>query len=532
MATGQRQPIYARPFFLLLLALLGIGVCCIVFPFVHAMVFGTFIAVVMQPVHAWIVRNVCPPFRKHRDGKWRRAIRNLYLLSPHSFRPITRRIRARFPQDSRNPVAWCCDLLTNTPLETARAAISRRRIVAVILTIAILLLGIAAPATFLIQTATDQTTQIIGETVTGLRQGTIQKSILEFYRRPATRDFMLRLEQSTVGKMLLDKMDESLDSQNLKAFLDWLFKALSPDGDNHQATDGDLSLPPDSNDAPAIPDNVPPADDALALESVADATPLPSQKTELEELPDIGTEQGKEPQPRLLILNKLAPYLVEFGGKLLQNLQKYSMKVIAATGTLLLKGLIFIFTLFFALYRGRYACNFLKRVGPMAGSDFDSIATRIAVTSQTILWGGLIGTVVQGLIAMLGFRLAGLPAVFLGLLCMVCAIIPFIGASLVWLPAAIFLMLNGHVKAGIFLVLWGAIVVSNIDGFVRPWVMSRWHNSNLSFPIVFFSLLGGLRVFGFIGLVYGPLIVCLFITGLEIFAAKYKFRSRPAGEHD
>lgn len=525
--SNKNLPILARPAFLCLLLLLTAGVIYLAWSFLHVVLLGVFIAIVMQPVHRWIADHICPPFRKHRDGKIRRMTRVFYFISFHAIRPVLRRIRAKFPSDSRNPIVICCDQLTSTPTEMARAAICRRRLVAVLLTVIILMLGIAAPCTFFIKEAASQTSQVIQQTMSGLRNGNIQQHILELYRKPALRNYIRKIEQSHLGNYVFRKTAEYLDSPNLKSSLDSFFNSLAdeelpelPEIFQDNQDEAELSKE-DGDQASASPETVSPPQVNTGAESPESLVPEAAEIDEDEE----------EIQPRLLILDKLEPLLMVIGKKSLTLLQHFSIKLLSLTGSLAVKGLILIFTLFFALYRGRFACNFLRRVSPMDAEDFDLITTKIASTSQTILWGGLCGVVVQALFAMLGFWIVGLPCIFLGLLCMVCAIIPFIGSSLVWLPAAIYLATFGQIKAAIFLVLWGALVVSNIDGLVRPWVMSRWKNSNLSFAIVFFSLLGGLRAFGIIGLIYGPIIACLFVAALQIYAAKYKYPENAEPDH-
>ena len=122
---------------------------------------------------------------------------------------------------------------------------------------------------------------------------------------------------------------------------------------------------------------------------------------------------------------------------------------------------------------------------------------------------------------MVGFWLTGLPALFLAVLSAACSIIPFVGTALVWFPAALYLLFTGHPQAAIFLCAWGILLVGNIDGIVRPWLMSGG-KAKLSFGVLFFSILGGLRTYGLIGIIYGAMLIGIFITVVAIFAEKYK----------
>ncbi|NLZ62298.1 MAG: AI-2E family transporter, partial [Lentisphaerae bacterium] len=116
----------------------------------------------------------------------------------------------------------------------------------------------------------------------------------------------------------------------------------------------------------------------------------------------------------------------------------------------------------------------------------------------------------------------GVPAAFfLAVISSFCAIIPFVGTSLVWGPVAVYLLCVGRINAAVFICAWGLLVVANIDGLVRPWLMSGG-KANLSFGVLFFAILGGLQTYGLLGIVYGPILAGIFITCLSIFAQKYK----------
>ena len=178
-------------------------------------------------------------------------------------------------------------------------------------------------------------------------------------------------------------------------------------------------------------------------------------------------------------------------------------------------------SLFFLFYQGPYLVELLKQVGPFAADDYEQICRQIVITSRTVFVGILGAASVQGLASLLGYWLVGLPALFLAGITAACSIIPFVGTSLVWLPATVYLYYQGQGQKAVFLAAWGLILVANIDGLVRPWLMSGG-KAKLSFGLLFFAILGGLRTYGLIGLVYGPMLLGLFITSIDIFAQKYK----------
>lgn len=148
---------------------------------------------------------------------------------------------------------------------------------------------------------------------------------------------------------------------------------------------------------------------------------------------------------------------------------------------------------------------------------FDSFRGVIDATFR----GQMMTALAQGLATGVGLAIAGVPApVFWGAIAAVFALIPMVGPATVWVPAAIYLFLGqgargGGVGWGIFLVIWGVVVVGLIDNVVRPWAMK----GGLDMPavVVLFSVLGGLQAWGLVGLVLGPLAFAMLLTVVQMY---------------
>lgn len=121
---------------------------------------------------------------------------------------------------------------------------------------------------------------------------------------------------------------------------------------------------------------------------------------------------------------------------------------------------------------------------------------------------GILGTAIaQGILASLGFWLTGVPApLLLGLITFFLSLLP-IGPPFVWIPATIWLFYNHHPYLGVFMGLWGVGVVSSVDNFLKPYIISR--GSNLPFVLVFLGVLGGVIAFGFLGVFLGPTLLAV-----------------------
>ncbi len=146
----------------------------------------------------------------------------------------------------------------------------------------------------------------------------------------------------------------------------------------------------------------------------------------------------------------------------------------------------------------------------LLGPRVDAYLQAAAEMTRAVLWGMLATALVQGVFAGLGYWWAGLPApVLLAALTALFALAPF-GTPLVWMPAALWLLLQGHVGAGIGLLLWGLLVVSWVDNLVRPMVISG--STRVPFLLVVFGVLGGLAAFGLVGMFLGPVVLAVLLA--------------------
>lgn len=168
--------------------------------------------------------------------------------------------------------------------------------------------------------------------------------------------------------------------------------------------------------------------------------------------------------------------------------------------------LLAVFILFFVFLEGPKI-----RDGIYAWSPLDEAKTRALLGSirESILanfHGMAAVAITQGALTSIGFLIAGLGApVFWGVTAAVCSLLPVIGTAIVWLPAALILLWQGAWGKALFLVVWGVVVVGMSDNLVRPWVLSG--RTGMSGLLVFFALMGGLQVFGALGLFAGPVIL-------------------------
>ncbi len=180
------------------------------------------------------------------------------------------------------------------------------------------------------------------------------------------------------------------------------------------------------------------------------------------------------------------------------------------------------FTTFFMLRDGKSFSSLLKNLIPLSDTEvqyyFENLKKVISVTFV----GVLLTAFAQGLIAFIAFYFIGVKSsLLLGVLTAVASLIPVVGSALVWVPLAIFLMIKGLILKGVLVIIVGMLFISTIDNFLRPIFLHQYLSLHLL--LTFFSLFGGIKAFGFIGIFLGPVIISAFI-GCCLFYRDYRLK--------
>jgi predicted PurR-regulated permease PerM len=199
-------------------------------------------------------------------------------------------------------------------------------------------------------------------------------------------------------------------------------------------------------------------------------------------------------------------------------------EIMAARAGGVLKGLAsFLFSLtitlvvlFFLLRDWVSISRSFRRSLPFGAEQNERFLTIARTLVSASVTATLLIAAVQGVIGGVTFALLSIPgAAMWGVMIALLALLPMMGATLVWLPAGVWLLLSGSVGKGIVLLLVGIGVLGNVDNVVRPLMLSG--SSKVSTPVVIISLLGGLSAFGFIGIVLGPLVAALLTALVETY---------------
>jgi len=188
--------------------------------------------------------------------------------------------------------------------------------------------------------------------------------------------------------------------------------------------------------------------------------------------------------------------------------------------TLLSQFLIMFFVMFYLVRDGADLLKTLKVLSPLREDQEDRILARVRGVSRSVFLGSFVTAILQGIVGGIGLAIAGIPGLFWGAVMGFTSLIPVVGTALVWVPAAGYLVLAGHWKAAVFLILWSIVLVSSIDSFLKPFLMRG--PGGLSPFYVFLAVMGGLQYFGLPGLLYGPLVLGFAAVILYIYEEEFR----------
>jgi predicted PurR-regulated permease PerM len=181
---------------------------------------------------------------------------------------------------------------------------------------------------------------------------------------------------------------------------------------------------------------------------------------------------------------------------------------------------LMLYLLYFFLRDGKKILEGLVRALPFGDERERHLLERFAEVSRATLKGTLVVGIVQGSIGGIAFAILGIGApVLWGVVMALFSIIPAVGPAIIWLPAAIILIANGSIWAGIILILVGVLVIGLADNLLRPILVGR--DTRLPDYLILLSTLGGLTAFGISGVVIGPVIAAFFLSVWEMAVEEY-----------
>ncbi|HYA11494.1 MAG TPA: AI-2E family transporter [Thermodesulfovibrionales bacterium] len=184
--------------------------------------------------------------------------------------------------------------------------------------------------------------------------------------------------------------------------------------------------------------------------------------------------------------------------------------------TISLNFIFMVFSIFFFLRDGPEFLKKVRKYIPFSEEQKDRLVKLVRDIVISTIYGGIAVSIVQGTIAGVAFFILGIstPVVW-GLATSIASFIPLLGASAVWVPITVYFFIEGAVLKGTALAIVGIFGISLIDNILKPIIIGG--RTNMPILVIFFSILGGIKLFGLIGLIMGPLVLALFVSLIEIF---------------
>jgi predicted PurR-regulated permease PerM len=235
----------------------------------------------------------------------------------------------------------------------------------------------------------------------------------------------------------------------------------------------------------------------------------------------------KHPAANTLIKKALLIFHIteqEFQKALVENIAKIGQEfagfIKIGLGNVVSGTINFIFIIlstFFFLGDGPEFIEKISNFMPFSKKQKERLLQQTKDIIVSTMYGGLTVAAAQGIIGGILFAVLGIPsAVLWGFTMFIASFIPMFGTFIIWGPAAAYLFFQGLYLKGTIMVLAGVFAISSVDNIIRPLVMKG--KTKMPILAIFFSILGGIKLFGFVGLIVGPLVFALFVSVFEIFS--------------
>jgi predicted PurR-regulated permease PerM len=217
---------------------------------------------------------------------------------------------------------------------------------------------------------------------------------------------------------------------------------------------------------------------------------------------------------------EVGPQLAALGQRMISWIGSSVFGLVGTATRLALNLSIAFFGLYYLLLTAGKTWEGVRPYIPFSPRNADKLRKRFEDVTISTLIGTGVTAVLQGALVALGFAIVGLPdAVFWGVVTMVFAILPVVGSGLVWAPGVIALVLDGRIGWAVFMAVWGAGLVANVDNVIRPIVFRRWAKIHALVTLV--GAFAGVQYFGILGLLIGPLALSYFFELIMMYREEY-----------
>ncbi len=210
----------------------------------------------------------------------------------------------------------------------------------------------------------------------------------------------------------------------------------------------------------------------------------------------------------------------DFVGTIGAVLLSQTTNILKNLSVFILHMIVFLLTMFYFLRDGDKLIEYLNSIMPLSEEYRKELIRKLSSLSHGIIYGIFGAAIIQGALVGLGFTVVGINnGAFWGAIAALLSPLPYIGTSLIWVPAVITLAVGGHWLAALFLLIWGMLIVGMADNVIKPYLIG---SATALHPLaVLLVLLGGTFAFGLKGLLFGPFILTLTLAFLHIYKLEY-----------
>jgi predicted PurR-regulated permease PerM len=229
---------------------------------------------------------------------------------------------------------------------------------------------------------------------------------------------------------------------------------------------------------------------------------------------DLKTARLPAPVERALrVLHLSREQVHDFAGRAADRAQEVGPELLASSGRVVFHTVLMLLAFYFLLVDGPLLVGWLWKVSPLQAQQTEELLAEFHRVSIGSIVGNVATALLQGLAAGAGFAIFRVPhAIFFGMLTAIASFIPVVGTAIVAIPAIAMLALSGRSGAAIALAVWYVVFVVGLEHAAKPFILRATSGGEMHTGLMFLALLGGLEVFGLLGVILGPLIVSFFVS--------------------
>ena len=218
-----------------------------------------------------------------------------------------------------------------------------------------------------------------------------------------------------------------------------------------------------------------------------------------------------------IIASTVSYRLANFSDSLSDN----SLSIFASLSSLGIQIFILYVCLFYFYLDRDSFMRTIKNLLPLKTHYKEALIEKFRRVCSAVFLDSLLIAILQGTLVGIGFYIFGLPSALIwGIIASFLALLPLIGSGFIWVPGGLFLILTGDYISGIGLLLYGLLIVSMSDNLVRPLLLEK--SIHVHPFLILMSIMGGIEIFGFTGIFYGPIIISLLVALVDMFEFEFK----------